>query len=84
MKREKIEEGKVIKKKEEVSLILLVIIVFPATCEKSTVLAVCRGRPRSDTGTNPSRAVTKSCTVSTICDSDPTHVRGDTLTLSKL
>ena len=35
--------------KKKVSLILLVIIVFPATCEKFTVPAVCRERLRSNT-----------------------------------
>ena len=72
MKREKIEEGKVIN-------VLLVIIVFPATCEKFTVPAVYYTATWQ-------RGITKSCTASTTCDSDPTRVRGDTVTptLSKL
>ena len=45
---------------------------------------MCRGKPRSEIGTNPSRAVSKSCTVSTILDKDPTRVMGATPILSKL
>ena len=76
MKREKIEEGKVIKKK--VSLILL--SHNSVSCHMREIHG-----PRSVLRSNTAQGH-QSCTASTTCDSDPTRVRGDTVTptLSKL